>query len=239
MPEFKRILNCQETTTHQRLQDACSRNDAEVFAKLRVADILRIENSGISDELFRFALQSHFDFLIGDSEKRPLFAVEFDGGGHAAPEQARRDGKKNELCERFEFPLLRINSEYLNRTYRKLDLLTWFVECWFANRAISDAQESGQVPPDEYLDPLSFIAIPGLPGRFPLWLSAEPLIAIGKLAEAGKCVDGVPSFFIGYEIARTASSTCSRGSLSAGLRIARFRMRRRAGKCRLMSTSTR
>ena len=55
------------------------------------------------------------------------------------------------------------------------------------------------MPPDEYLDPLSFIAIPGLPGRFPLWLSAEPLIAIGKLAEAGKCVDGVPSFFIGYD----------------------------------------
>lgn len=158
-----------------------------------------MENSGISDTLFRFALQSHFDFVIGDADKRPLFAVEFDGAGHATPEQVERDRKKDELCDRFEFAVLRVNFEYLNRTYRKLDLLTWFVECWFANRAISDAQENGQLPLDDYCDPQSFLEIPGLPGRFPLWLSAEPLIAIRKLAEAGKCLDPVPSYVIGFD----------------------------------------
>jgi hypothetical protein len=64
---------------------------------------------------------------------------------------------------------------------------------------ISEAQENGQLPLDDYFDPQSFVGIPGLAGRFPLWLSAEPLIAIRKLAEDGRCLDAVPSYVIGFD----------------------------------------
>jgi hypothetical protein len=120
---FKRLLNAPENMTNKRLREACSRNGAEVFAKVRLADVLRIENSGISDELYRFALQSHFDFVIADGDHLPLFAIEFDGARHNLGIQVSRDSKKETLCERFRLPVLRINAEYLNRKYRGLDLL--------------------------------------------------------------------------------------------------------------------
>lgn len=199
MGNLKRILNSPETSTFDRLRSACCRNNADVFAKVRVADVLPIENSGVSQTLYGFALRSHFDFVIGDADKRPLFAVEFDGAGHGVSVQVERDRKKDELCERFELPLLRVNSEYLNRTYRNLDLLTWFVECWFAKRAILEGQETGDLPLDECFEPQFSDRIPGLPGASPLWLSAEPLIAISKLYDARKCRDPVPSYAIGFD----------------------------------------
>jgi hypothetical protein len=196
---LKRLLNSPETTTYERLREACARNAAEVFAKVRTADVLPIDGSGIGDDLFKFALQSHFDFVVADSTHVPLFAVEFDGPSHRDSVQVSRDAKKGILCERFEFPILRINAEYLNRTYRNLDLLTWFVEVWFLNRDFSKAQEEGLVPWDEDLSPCLVVSIPGINGRFPLRLSAEPLQRIRKMNREGRCVDDSPSTFVGYD----------------------------------------
>jgi hypothetical protein len=123
----KKLLNLHEEATRSRLKAVCSEWGATVFAKVHVADVLPIENSGISDADFRFALRSHFDFVVCDTEHTPLFAVEFDGPSHDKPEQARRDIQKNSLCERFQFPILRINARYLVRKYGTFDLLSWFV----------------------------------------------------------------------------------------------------------------
>jgi hypothetical protein len=196
---FKRLLNSPEHMTYERLREACSRNGAEVFAKVRLADILPIENSGISDELFRFALQSHFDFVVADADHLPLFAIEFDGTTHGHTIQMCRDSKKDTLCDHFELPVLRINAEYLNRKYRSLDLLSWFVEVWFLSRGFQEAQAAGDVPPDEVFDPRMFLRVPGLKGEFPLWLSALPGAQIQKLCEAGECRDFAPSEIIGRD----------------------------------------
>jgi hypothetical protein len=161
--------------------------------------VLPIERSGLSGELFDFALRSHFDFIIADTDYRSLFAVEFDGPSHGYPTQASRDSKKNLLCERFHFPLLRINAGYLNRHYRELDLLTWFIEVWFCAKGFDQAQQSGNIPQDEPFDPCMFVAIRGLRGHFPLWLSAKPLMAIRSLAKAGKCKDASPGCIIGLD----------------------------------------
>ncbi len=198
MARFKRLLNPSEEVTYKRLAKTCMRNQAKVFAKTRVADVLPVEGSGISDDLFGFSLRSHFDFLVTDSGLDPLFAVEFDGAGHQEANQKARDDRKNALCDHFKFPLLRINSKYVNRIYRQLDLLTWFVECWFMQQGIHEAYESGHIPMDDYVDSLSVISIEGIEGRFPLWLSAEPLTIIRKLAERGKCMDYCPSYMIGF-----------------------------------------
>ena len=133
---FKRLMNYQEELTHLRLTEACARNSARVNPKVRLADILPIENSGISDILYKFALQSHFDFIVTDSGHMPLFAVEFDGPSHGHQVQGARDDKKDGLCERFELPILRIDAQFINKKYRNLDLLTWLVEFWFAKRDV-------------------------------------------------------------------------------------------------------
>jgi len=196
---IKKILNTPERTTHELLRDACSRNSAEVFAKIRVADILPIENSGISDDLFRFALQSHFDFVVGDAQQSPLFAVEFDGPNHREAIQIERDSKKDLLCDRFDLPILRINAEYINRKFRNLHLLTWFVEVWFFTKAVEEGQESGVLPGDEDFDPFFAYSIPGLMGKFPLWLSLEPRLKFQKMHESGIVATPVPSKIVGRD----------------------------------------
>jgi hypothetical protein len=198
-PMLKKLLNYSEQLTDQILKEACERNSARVFVKLRVADVLQINNSGISDDLFSFALMAHFDFVVAGPEQTALFVVEFDGPTHQDATQRDRDGKKDQLCEHFHLPILRINSEYINRKYRNLDLLTWFVEVWFAARDFEKAQEEGIAPLDEPFDPMMFLSIPGLRGRFPLWLSVEPRIKLQHLRDQKRCLDYVPAFLVGRD----------------------------------------
>ncbi len=195
----KRLLTQAEEATNDILKPLCQKWGAHAFIKVRVADVLPIENSGIQDSAFRFALQSHFDFVVADADIRPLFAVEFDGDTHASEVQQQRDHRKNQLCERFRFPLLRINSRYLACQYRQMDVLSWFVNYWFASRMIADAYEDGQIPPYEYVDPSMIVSLPGMPNAFPLWLSADVCCRIEKLSENGRCADPIPSCLVGED----------------------------------------
>lgn len=197
--ELKRILNRHEEVTHLRLREVCEAYASHVYAKVRVADILPIENSGIDGELYRYALQSHFDFVVADDQHNPIFAVEFDGPTHRLEQQRERDAKKETLCARFSFPILRINARYLGKQYREMDLLTWFVEVWFAKKWFEEAQESGQIPYDEPFMPQSIVTIPGRNRRFPLWLSAGARAKIQDLCVAGRVRDFVPSMVIGID----------------------------------------
>lgn len=198
MSHVKKIVNFHEAATHQRLAAVCERYRASVHIKMRVADVLAIERSGIDAALFNFALRSHFDFVVTDSDT-PIFAVEFDGPTHQTKVQQARDDKKLLLCQRFEFPILRITARYLHSINSNYDLLSWCVEYWFLQREIDDAQASGSVPPDEYLDPMLFVSLPGKAGRFPMWMSADPRIRIRALSESGHCRDSCPSFWIGAD----------------------------------------
>lgn len=196
---FKKILNLHEEATHVRLKETCDKYGATVYPKVRLADILPIEGSGIDDGLYRFALQAHFDFTVAGENHEPLFAVEFDGALHRTSEQIKRDKKKNALCEKFKFPLLRINARYLNKKYRNLDLLSWFVEVWFFREAFFEAQKNGLVPWDEPFDPMLIMGLPGREELFPLWLSAELRVKLNQLSEQKKIKDFAPTEWIGAD----------------------------------------
>lgn len=196
---MKKVLNFGEAATHKRLKEVCEKNDAAIFAKIRLADVFPIEGSGITDEEYAFALKGHFDFVVADRDHDPLFAVEFDGPFHEKKARRVRDRMKNNLCERFDLPILRINANYLKRKYRDLDLLTWFVETWFAADAFYQAQAGGHIPYDEPFDPASFFNIPGHKKNFPLWLGAEVRIAIQDFHKSGRCAWRVPAFIIGFD----------------------------------------
>jgi ssDNA-binding Zn-finger/Zn-ribbon topoisomerase 1 len=132
---LKRLLNYSEQITYGRLHEVCDRRGARVHAKVRLADVLPIESSGIPDELFGYALQAHFDFVVTNCDHFPLFAVEFDGPLHADTVQNRRDAQKDEVCRRFSLDLHRISSADLCRTERQLDRLTEMIEDWFNKNA--------------------------------------------------------------------------------------------------------
>ena len=152
---LKQLLNLPEAVTDKRLREVCGDFDAKVYAKVRVADVLQIERSGIDNDQYRYALQAHFDFVVSDSDDRPLFAVEFDGSGHSAPEAQKRDQIKNGLCDRFGLQLLRINRKYLNAGFSNWDLLRWFCTVFFIKRMWDEDVNSGRIHPDDSIfDPM-------------------------------------------------------------------------------------
>jgi hypothetical protein len=55
--------------------------------ELPTLSILRVSPNG---GLRNYALQAHFDFCVTDSNHRPAFAIEYDGGGH----DSKNDRKK-------------------------------------------------------------------------------------------------------------------------------------------------
>ena len=79
---MKKVINFQEAATRRILLKTATRYGAEVFAKMRVADVLGIEGSGLDAALYSYALRAHFDFVVVDEKFLPLFAVEFDGPSH-------------------------------------------------------------------------------------------------------------------------------------------------------------
>lgn len=82
--------------------------------------------------------------------------------------------------------LLRINSLYLDKKYRSLDLLSWCIEVWFSAEYFYEAQRNGTVPYDEPFSPKSIISISGYQKKFPFFLSFDIRNEIRKLFEAKK-----------------------------------------------------
>ncbi|PED69294.1 DUF2726 domain-containing protein [Bacillus pseudomycoides] len=194
------IFNKYEKITYERLEKVCTSVNASVFPKVRLADIFSITNSGISNEDYSFALKSHFDFTVYDNKSLlPLFAVEFDGKFHRTETQKFRDEIKNRLVKRFDLPLLRINSLYLEEKYRNLDLLSWCVEVWFLAEYFYEAQENGTVPYDEPFAPESIFSLSGNEKKFPFFLSFDIKNEIRKLSEKKQIKSLIPNTWIGTD----------------------------------------
>lgn len=194
------IFNKYEKITFDKLDKVCTKVNASVFPKIRLADIFPITNSGISNEEYSFALKSHFDFTVYDNQSLlPLFAVEFDGKSHRTETQRFRDNIKNRLTNRFDLPLLRINSRYLEKKYRDLDLLSWCVEIWFLADSFYAAQENGTVPYNELFDPESIYLISGNKKKFPFFLSFDIRNEIRTLSRKKRIKSLIPNTWIGKD----------------------------------------
>lgn len=194
-----RLLNRSEEITFEILSKSVL-GKARVFPKVRVADAVTLNGSGVTDELFRYGLQAHFDFVLTSSDYEPLFAVEFDGPLHQTSEtQRERDIKKYAICKHLEFPMLRINSRYVDRKYRGMDLLSYFVDVWFLADAFYEAQANGIVPYDEPFDPTFILNDGSSPNRWPYWLSWESQMRIQSLQKSGKIHSYFPCHWTGVD----------------------------------------
>lgn len=187
-----------EEISYSKLKPICEENGAHVFPKVRLIDA--IPDIRKSDTWVSFALKSHLDFFITDIDYHPLFAVEFDGSYHNSELQKSRDNIKNDLCDRFKLPLLRINGGFLNRNYRDMDLLTYFIEVWFLNSAFNEAQENGDIPLDEIFDEAFIYSDPKHPNKkWPYWLSIDIQNEIRNLHQQGLVFDANISHWIGID----------------------------------------
>jgi hypothetical protein len=155
----KILMNEFEQKTFVLLRNQAEGEEALVCPKIGLKDVLPFEKANLPKELRDFCWKGHFDFVITDSASVPLFAVEFDGPSHRSKEQMIRDRKKDELCRIFSLPILRINSRYLEPAYRGTELLSWFAECFFTNRAFIEAESNGWISPEEGFDPMCIASI--------------------------------------------------------------------------------
>lgn len=146
------FVNQYESLTHTILEKVASRYQARIFSKVRVADVLNMQKGTLPDEEFYYGLKAHFDFVVaeGTEQALPLFAVELDGKQHYSNSKAiERDRLKNNICERLNMPILRIDTEYINREIQGFTLLSWLTELWFLQKGFYEAQERGEIPFDE------------------------------------------------------------------------------------------
>jgi hypothetical protein len=162
--KVKKILNFSEYKTNRILESFLMNYEAKVNAKMRVADILPIENSGISNELYSYALKSHFDFIVTQS-LLPVFAIEFDGMGH----DDLNDKKKDQLCKKFDFPILRVTeSAWRNIQDGHMTMLQYICEVFFTYEWFKEEKSKGNFNADEPFILASMIEIPHIERRFPL-----------------------------------------------------------------------
>lgn len=191
MKLLKKVMDPHEEETYRELQNIASGYGYDVHIKIRIADVFSIKNSGLCDDLYTFALKAHFDFTICNNKHLPVFAVEFDGLSHRARDQIRRDNKKNQICEIFDFPILRINSNHLLKKYNKASLLRWIISAWELQQSFYEAQQQGQIPPEEDFDPI-FLWHPGktIEEIHPHWIALKPRLHIQELHKSGHIPQG-------------------------------------------------
>lgn len=193
-----RLLNKYEEVTYGKLVNAVEA-DAHVFAKVRLADVFKISDSGISRNEYSYCLKAHFDFLVTDKDYMPVFSVEYDGKWHKENSaQVANDKLKDQLCEKFEHPLLRINSNYINREYKGIDLLTYFIDVWFLEKAFYEAQSKGVVPADEDFD-ACLILDDGKGRKWPYWISSGVQVKIQQHYLNNRINQMAPSHWIGKD----------------------------------------
>lgn len=197
----KRMLNEKEEITIDILNAVTSKYGAHVWIKSKIADVLNIENSGLSDKEYKYALMAHFDFVVADYNYMPKFTVEFDGSQHKSDASAiRRDELKNNICRRFDFPLLRITSDYFKKIGQFPTILSWITELYFLQEIFYDAQDKGQIPLDE---PWMWFSIVGY----------DPVVRcrafIEKAYEKGLCCDPLIDFMSGRSKGSKSYATLS------------------------------
>ncbi|WP_346897585.1 DUF2726 domain-containing protein [uncultured Roseibium sp.] len=196
-----RLVNRYEEIAHGQIKLSADRWGLSVYPKVRVADVISLDGINASGDLRRYGLQSHFDFVVCREKWNPIYSIEFDGRFHSTEVQKARDAKKDELCRRADFPILRINSRYLSKEFGSMSLVAWIMDVFELQEGFYNAQEEGAIPPDEPFDPFFFMGMESGKERFPYWFSAKPRIELRKLYEAGKIFDPSSSGFIGYDAA--------------------------------------
>lgn len=184
------LVNGDEVRTDGALREAASEIGYRIDAKVRVADTLDIDDSGLSNEAYGYAMKAHFDWVVSDAETTEArFAVEFDGLSHQSVAARRKDELKDGICERLDLPLLRIDGMVL-RPYRQRTVLAVLVEAWALYEGFIEAQESGTMPLDEVFDPHMSLDAHIEEGRLvveqPYNLAATPAALLRRLRRSGQ-----------------------------------------------------
>jgi hypothetical protein len=194
-----RLVNRYEEIAHGEIKVAADRFGLAVYPKVRVADVIDLDEVGAIGDLKRYGLQAHFDFIICRDSWNPAYAIEFDGHYHTTPQQQARDAKKDQLCKAGGLPILRINSNHLTKAFGRLTLLGWLIDVAELQLAFDAEQEAGRISWEEGFDPLNLMSTTPGEDQFPYWISARAGARLERLHKQGRIAHPMGSGFFGRD----------------------------------------
>jgi Protein of unknown function (DUF2726) len=142
----KRLFSTSEYKTNKILETVLRETGYTVRPELALNKVLQIDEHEVLSKPERNTLNSSsFDNVVYNEDSWPEFAVEFDGPHHHQdPKQRASDIRKNLLCQKAGFPLLRIGDEFLTE-YERTSLLEYLIQRFVAwkkdHSQISEAQQ--------------------------------------------------------------------------------------------------
>ena len=128
-----------EDRTDRILRTALAGTGFRLFSRQKLGDVLQRDvGEAVSRHDRNFLETSHLDFVVGNPDCLPEFAVEFDGPVHDLdPNQRERDIRKNRLCHMGKLPLWRIGDTELEE-YDKFTILEFIIMRFLAWREESE-----------------------------------------------------------------------------------------------------
>ena len=86
--------------------------DHTVFAKVRLADLVRVQASGREFwQRFNSISAKHVDFVLCDAQLAPIVAIELDDGSHDEPERLARDQFVDSVLESAALPIVHVRAK--------------------------------------------------------------------------------------------------------------------------------
>ncbi len=83
-----------------------------VFAKVRLADLVRVQASGREFwQRFNSISSKHVDFVVCDDRLAPVVAIELDDSSHDQPERLTRDRFVDSVLESAALPIVRVRAK--------------------------------------------------------------------------------------------------------------------------------
>lgn len=125
LPYLKReaLVTKPELRFYRSLQKAVQ-DDFEIFAMVRIADLLRVESqSPQKRKWLNKILAKHIDFVLCEPVSlKPMVCIELDDRSHSRPDRVERDIFVNKAFASANLPLLRIPTQpnYRSREIREL-----------------------------------------------------------------------------------------------------------------------
>ena len=118
-PAERRLLDELRILVESHAAEVWCKVGLEVWCKVGLKDAVDLNNSGISDDHYSYAMRAHLDFVVAERcSLRILFAVEYDSAEHFTDMSTiQRDRKKTEVCRALGFDLLRVTKCQLEAVF--------------------------------------------------------------------------------------------------------------------------
>jgi hypothetical protein len=141
---LKKLSTHGESEVFRQISPVAEHYGATIYRKIRIADVVDIARIN-TYQLGTYALQAHYDFVVADDSDHPLFALEFDGAGHAS----LHDSKKDEICRLADLALFRLDMQSCRIETAKHRFLEYLIHLWFLSSQFRKMKTDGIIPDDE------------------------------------------------------------------------------------------